>query len=375
MPHLGGLPAVGVNCAACHVGEITSGTGAAPVRVLGMTSHFDVEALFGAVIIATFHTADPANMKRFLAAYLAVSHPAGGAKAQQLLSREWQRQEQKIAAAISADPSGGKEVASGTLHSMATTDLRLDRQVLDQGVDLATLAHSFLKLFHNMRASLHVPDQLPDKAPPASGPGRNDAFGLLSAVLFGAPQPYAPVKYGLVWNVEKRHWVHWDGNTQSPIGRNLLASLGLGAPLTGKHGDLDFSMIQRQTQLSERIRPPPYPFAIDWATAGRGFAHYQAHCASCHEGSEGDRRLHATAEIGTDPHRRICTTAPCGRWRNCSRRPLHGPNPFGGVLACLMPPKRATPIKDSIFSTRTAREMQTRVTLMAPAFPARKSRS
>ena len=254
MPHLGGLPAVGVNCAACHVGEITSGTGAAPVRVLGMTSHFDVEAFFGAVIVATFRTADPANMKRFLTAYLAVSHQAGGAKAQQLLSREWQRQEQKIAAAISADPSGGKEVASGTLHSMATTDLRLDRQVLDQGVDLATLAHSFLKLFHNTRASLHVPDQLPDKAPPASGPGRNDAFGLLSAVLFGARQPYAPVKYGLVWNVEKRHWVHWDGNTQSPIGRNLLASLGLGAPLTGKHGDLDFAMIQRQTQLSERIR-------------------------------------------------------------------------------------------------------------------------
>src|SRR5206468_3194371 len=46
---------------------------------------------------------------------------------------------------------------------------------------------------------------------PASGPGRNDAFGLLSAVLFGAPQPYAPVKYGLVWNLDHRHWVHWDG--------------------------------------------------------------------------------------------------------------------------------------------------------------------
>ncbi|MEO8427701.1 MAG: hypothetical protein ABI651_11385 [Verrucomicrobiota bacterium] len=39
VPHLGGLAAVGVNCAACQVGEITSGPGAAPVRVLGMTSH------------------------------------------------------------------------------------------------------------------------------------------------------------------------------------------------------------------------------------------------------------------------------------------------------------------------------------------------
>jgi len=303
VPHLGGLPAVGANCAACHVGEITSSPGAPPVRVLGMTSLFDAEAFFGAVIVATFRTADPANMKGFLAAYLEVSDPAGGATAQRLLSTEWQRQEQKIATAISADPSGGKDIAPGTLHTIATTDLRLNRQVLEQGLNLAMLSRSFLKLFHNMRTALHVPDQPPDKAPPASGPGRNDAFGLLSAVLFDAPQPYAPVKYGLVWNVEQRHWVHWDGNTQSPLGRNLLASLGLGAPLVGKHGTLDFALIKRQTDLSERIRPPRYPFAIDEAAAKSGSVHYQALCASCHDGPESDRRLHPTAEIGTDPHR------------------------------------------------------------------------
>jgi hypothetical protein len=160
-----------------------------------------------------------------------------------------------------------------------------------------------LKLFHNMRAALHVPDQAPDKAPPASGPGRNDAFGLLSAVLFGAPQPYAPVKYGLVWNLDQRRWVHWDGNTQSPLGRNLLASLGLGAPLLGKHGQLDFALVQRHTDLSERIRPPRYPFAIDRAAAESGAAHYQARCAACHNGAEDDTRLHTVSEIGTEPRR------------------------------------------------------------------------
>src|SRR5947209_14026357 len=108
-------------------------------------------------------------------------------------------------------------------------------QSFEPGVDLAARTTAMLRLFHNMRAALHVPDQPPEKAPPSSGPGRNDAFGLLAAVLFGTPQPYAPVKYGLVWNVNKRHWVHWDGNTQSALGRNLLASLGLGAPLIGKH--------------------------------------------------------------------------------------------------------------------------------------------
>lgn len=299
--HLGGLSAVGLNCASCHVGEITPISGGRPVRVLGMTAHFDAEAYFGAVTVATFRTADPSNMKRFLAAYLSLTDPAGGDQAQEFLRTEWQRQEQRIVAAITADPSGSKD--PGVLHQIVAADLRLDHKLLSAGTDLSALAHSFLKLFHNMRAVLHIPDQPPEKLPPASGPGRNDAFGLLSAVLFGAPQPYAPVKYGLVWNVKKRHWVHWDGNTQSPIGRNLLASLGLGAPLLGKRGDLDFALVKRQTDLSERIHSPRYPFTIDAAAAKRGAAHYQARCASCHDGPEGERRLYGPAEIGTEPNR------------------------------------------------------------------------
>src|SRR5262249_38901479 len=157
--------------------------------------------------------------------------------------------------------------------------------------DLPAVSIAMLQLFHNMRAALHIPDQPPDKLPPASGPGRNDAFGLLSAELLGVPQPYAPVKYGLVWNVGRRPWVHWDGNTRSPIGRNLLASLGLGAPLDGKNGRLDFAALQRQTTLSESIQPPRYPFAVDHAAAQQGSALYQQECARCHEGPETDARL------------------------------------------------------------------------------------
>ena len=111
------------------------------------------------------------------------------------------------------------------------------------------------------------------------------------------------MKYGLVWNLDKRRWVHWDGNTQSPIGRNLLASLGLGAPLIGKRGQLDFALVNRQTELSERIRPPRYPFAIDAAAARRGALQYQSQCASCHDGPEDDKRLYTAAEIGTEPRR------------------------------------------------------------------------
>lgn len=305
VPHLAGLPSVGINCASCHVGDVSAAPGRETVRVLGMTSQFDAEAFFGAVIGATFQTAVPDNFKRFLQAYLEVADPKSGTADRDALEREWQKQERNIIAALAGKPEDAGNSAPGPLYSISANSLRLDHRVLQENPDLAALAGNLMKLFHNMRASLHVPDQPPASLPPASGPGRNDAFGLLSAVLFGVPQPYAPVKYGLVWNVASRHWVHWDGNTRSPIGRNLLASLGLGAPLLGHKGQLDFALVNRQTDISERILPPKYPFEIDRAAAERGKAHYQARCASCHDGNESDARLYAVSEIGTEPHRAV----------------------------------------------------------------------
>lgn len=294
--HLGGLPAVGINCASCHFVRITSSASAKPIQILGGTSHFDVEAFFGAVIVATFRTADPVNMKRFLSAYGEID--ASDKKGKAVFESAWDEQQDPIKVAVSADPFGSRGVETGQLHTITSTDLDLG------GWDnLPRVATSMLKLFHNMRAALHVPDQPPEKAPPVSGPGRNDAFGLLSASLLNAPQPYAPIKFGLVWNVEKRTWVHWDGNTNSPIARNLLASLGLGAPMHGRRADLDFATVKRQTDLSEKIRPPRYPFKIDKTAAKRGAAHYETKCNSCHGGPESDKRLYPVAEVGTDPNR------------------------------------------------------------------------
>jgi hypothetical protein len=233
-------------------------------------------------------------MKKFLAEYLGEAIPVR-------YDEEWREQQTEILEIMKSDPFGANGVAPGELHQIADTDVRLQPEAAHGS--LATLAHSMLKLFHNMRAALHVPDNPPEKVPPASGPGRNDAFGLLAASLLNAPQPYSPIKFGLVWNVDKRAWVHWDGNTKSPISRNLLASLGLGAPMHGKRADLVFADVKRQTDLSEKIHPPQYPFTIDRAAAKRGEPLFNNNCNSCHGGPESDKRLHAVAEVGTDPHR------------------------------------------------------------------------
>ena len=292
--HLGGLPAVGINCASCHLAEITSGSTKQPIRILGVTSHFNVEAFFGSVLVATFKTSDPANMKKFLAEYLGSATPVR-------YDEEWREQQTEILEMMKSDPFGSNGVAAGELHQITAKDLQLNAEAPHGS--LTALAHTMLKLFHNMRAALHLPDKPPEKVPPASGPGRNDAFGLLAASLLNSPQPYSPIKFGLVWNVEKRTWVHWDGNTNSPIARNLLASLGLGAPLHGKRGDLIFADVKRQTDLSEKIAPPKYPFHIDPDAAKRGAPLFEQNCNSCHGGPESDKRLFAVADVGTDPHR------------------------------------------------------------------------
>ena len=308
VPHLGGLSAVGVNCASCHVGEITPPDGVAPggMRVLGMTSQFDAEGFLGAVMVSTFRTADPANLKKFLAAYLAVNDPKSGDHGQRSFVALWQQQEQKITSAMTAYAM--MKTANG-LRPIKADDLRLDGKSLARGKDLAGLSVVMLDLFHNMRFALHVPDQPPPASPP-NGPGRNDPWRLLAYSLLGVVTEPAPVKFGIVWNEDQRAWVHDDGNTHSPVIRNLAASLGLGAPLIGHHGELDFALLKRQTDLSQRIRPPRYPWAIDQAAAGKGAKIYATDCASCHDGPQTDERLHAIAEIQTDPNRAMIFTQP-----------------------------------------------------------------
>src|SRR5205085_5593497 len=131
-----------------------------PIRILGVTSHFNVEAFFGSVLVATFKTSDPENMKKFMAAYLGIDP--------KVFENIWQDEQNQILAILKEDSFGAKDIQPDELHAIKPWEV----QVAPDG-KLATLVHGMLKLFHNMRAALHVPDKPPEKIPPASGPGRN----------------------------------------------------------------------------------------------------------------------------------------------------------------------------------------------------------
>jgi cytochrome c2 len=310
--HLGKLPSVGINCAACHVADVErKDARGEKVRVLGVTSLFDADAFFSAVAGATYLTQDPRNMQQFLKNYavlLAGKRMEGGnPESTALLTRmqvlrAWEINRNTIEAAIQADPGGAKGAGPGGLQVLDPAKLELGKGKVGPDEVLAS-ATEMLKLFHNMRTALHLPDSPPAKVPPPTGPGRNDAFGVLSIQLFGEAQPPMPVKFGVVWGVENRPWVHWDGNTRSPLGRNLLASIGLGAPLIGKEAKLDFAAVKRHTDLTEKIAAPKYPWKIDTEAAARGAKLYDANCASCHNGAEDDKRYFSPDEVGTDPTR------------------------------------------------------------------------
>src|SRR5205823_8673392 len=104
-----------INCASCHVAQMHSSGAKEPMRILGATSHFNVEAFFGSVLVSTFKTSEPASMKLFLAAYF--SNPS--------LDATWEAQQAKITEAMAADPFGGKDVAPGDLQPIAPGELEL----------------------------------------------------------------------------------------------------------------------------------------------------------------------------------------------------------------------------------------------------------
>ena len=302
--HLGGLMSLGVNCAACHTGHVLSAPSAKPIRVLGMTGTFDAEAFYNTLMLATFKTAEPANMERFLGFYYEGINPRDRTSLKPAMDGILNRQREQIAVCIKEDPTGSKGVEPGQLHEINPDDLRLDHNRIEKQKDIIPIVKALLKLFHNMRTALHVPDQPPKELPPASGPGRNNPWGLLSYSLFGVPTLYAPVKYMPTWNLAERSWVHCDGNNRFPIQRNLAASLGLGAPLLGRRGVLDFALVKHHTELSEQIRAPRYPFAIDKAMAERGAKHFQARCASCHSYSKSeDAGFNGVDVVKTDANR------------------------------------------------------------------------
>ena len=123
----------------------------------------------------------------------------------------------------------------------------------------------------------------------------------------------SPVSFPFIWDVPDNAgkpagpstvWIHYDGNTNSILERNIGQALGMGAlfdPNTFE-STLRIENLHRLEQLIHEIKPPKWPpdllGPIDQAKAKSGEKIFSEYCLDCHR-----NRLYNLTDIGTDPRR------------------------------------------------------------------------
>ena len=157
------------------------------------------------------------------------------------------------------------------------------------------------------------------------GPGRIDAFGAARNILFPADavRMQAPVSYPFIWDVPEalpqkikgeEVWLHYDGNTNSLLERNIGQSIAMGAvfePTTYK-STIRIANLYELEVLTRKLKAPVWPAeilgGIDKGKAKIGEQIFDASCADCHR-----NRLFPLTATGTDPNRANSFGLPVGK--------------------------------------------------------------
>lgn len=141
--------------------------------------------------------------------------------------------------------------------------------------------------------------------PVAEGPGRTDALGRGGNLVFGtgiSPANYrkadAPVRFPSLWDIWSYDWVQYNASIHQPMARNVAEALGVRALVTlkippgGTEDDLYASTVRlaeidRMERILQKLKPPPWPEEIlgriDREKWRQGKALYEARCAGCHD--------------------------------------------------------------------------------------------
>ena len=177
------------------------------------------------------------------------------------------------------------------------------------------------------------------------GYGRNDAFGVGRNELFGAYKDAnftqglnvmpadAPVSFPHLWGMDRTSWFQWGVNTNSVIERNIGQALGVGAtmqPDQGFRSTVRLENLHAMEKLQYKLTSPVWPAelfgAVDPVRAERGKKVFDRTCALCHEtygktGRLNEYQLFSLDVVGTDPSTAI----------NFERSVMtaEGPKPFG----------------------------------------------
>jgi hypothetical protein len=319
-----GVQMIGINCSACHVGQMQYQGKA--VRVDGAPNQFNIEGFYGGLIGSTLATTDDAGkLARFVAAVLAQdATPAPGRPPLDVRVVRALSAGRDLAALARAAATGDADArfTVGALERAAEwsrgrgAPARKAPGATADGINaggLEDIVRDASLLIGRLEGAANLASETPKGT--VSGFGRTDAFGIARNILFGTDlrPATAPIKYPHLWGFGETEWLHWNGNTNSIVERNIGQALGLGAVLnhTTYDSSVDLEGLHQLETLFRLLRPPVWPAeafgALDAAKVARGETLYQTACASCHEGpytmSE-DRHViypqFGLDEIGTD---------------------------------------------------------------------------
>jgi mono/diheme cytochrome c family protein len=318
-----GQQMMGLNCTACHVGELHYNGRA--FRMDGGPSMAYINAFVKGIVDETVATARSDRRRlRFL--------------------DRWRRvQLVPLPAAPVVQQASAVSVPASTNETLDAGEPGAFWRVL-AGLRMAIANRSLLmdKLHGFSAVKLVVQGQALSTE---EGYGRNDAFGVGRNELFGAYKNAnfteglnvvpadAPVSFPHLWGMERTSWFQWGVNTNSVIERNIGQALGVGATMQPDKGfsstvriDNLHAMETLQYKLSSPVWPAELLGPIDRDRADRGKKVFDRTCALCHEtygksGSLNEYQLFPLDVVGTDPSTAI----------NFERTVMtaEGPQPFG----------------------------------------------
>jgi hypothetical protein len=274
-----GIEKIGLNCSACHVGQVQYQNHA--VRIDGLGNMALVNQFLQDMALETERTlANPRRLQRF-----------------------WERVD-AVRRARRANPVAGTTDAIGTDETMRARIVGLFTR--NRGLLEAQLAA--LRNLSTLKQSLAISVK--------EGYGRLDAFGIGRDELFGAipgnslPAD-APVSLPHIWGMQFTGWLQWGANTNSVMERNIGQALGVGAlyDKSTNRSTVRIDNLHALESLAYKITPPQWPASfppIDTTRAAEGRELFAQHCASCHEtfqtdGKMRNYKLFTLAEVGTDP--------------------------------------------------------------------------
>lgn len=327
-----GLEIVGFNCAACHVNEVSYR--GKRLLIDGAPALVDLQGYqveFKNSLEATLR--DPLRLYALVKAMDRDLHPGDTKSADDSSSYT----SDPIAKTAGEVPPAS--TADRNFHSVSSQAADAAGQAVPtQGKTFAARFQSDLVLLKARLAYLKHGKLLLNGTEP--GPGRVDAFGAARNLLFpsAAIRMQSPVSFPFIWDVpdttQQRSgtdtvWIHYDGNTNSILERNIGQALGMGAVFDPNtyESTLRIANLHRLELLTHKLKAPTWPTdilgSIDATKAKAGEKIFNETCRGCHQNN-----LYALTDVGTDPQR-----------ANSFGQPVAGGMPF---------PTAIKPILDSL---------------------------